>query len=443
MQRFLVLLVTLVLTVGSQLASAANKYPIVLVHGLGGWGPSEFLGIPYWGTLQGNFQAKLKQEGYEVYVVGIGKVSTDWDRACELYAQIKGGRVDYGANHAAFHGHARYGRTYPGLFPKWGEVVNGQLQKVHIIGHSMGGTTMRMLTQLLNNGTKGASLQEDPASHPLFAGGKDWVHSLTGMAAPVKGSTLTDYLDVNLIETVIATTFGVLNALGNVTNQVYDIQLDQWGIKPKEAGESIEVYIKRVLASTMFKPGYTDNAGNSLSPAGATSQNKWVKTLPNVYHYTFVCEGTVDSRDLLLRKIAVPNKVVMNPIVQPLASLIGGRETVTRGYSEEWLPNDGFVPVTAQLGDGVAKVIDFNGTSVRGQWVRFETLKMDHLGLMGANPLIPVYNLFSAHAKILTNLPAHEALKSRRLEEAGEEVAHEADPQTVLSMQAALAPLVV
>ncbi|TMW61235.1 hypothetical protein Poli38472_013698 [Pythium oligandrum] len=434
---------SLVLAIGSHLVSATNKYPIVLVHGMAGFGPGEAFGIPYWGTLQGDFQAKLKKEGYEVLVVGIGKVSSDWDRACELYAQIKGGRVDYGANHAAFHGHARYGRTYPGLFPKWGEVVNGQLQKVHIIGHSMGGTTMRMLTQLLNNGTKGASLQEDPASHPLFAGGKDWVHSLTGLAAPIRGSTLADYLDIGFVELAIVTTFGVLNALGNVTNQAYDIQLDQWGIKPKEAGESLEAYIKRVTASKMFEPGYTDNAGTSLTTVGATAQNKWVKTLPNVYHYTYVCQATVDARDPLFRKIAVPNPFIMSQSVQPIGALLGSRETVNRGFSEEWLPNDGIVPVIAQLGDGEAKVIDFNGKSVRGQWVRFSTLNMDHLGPMGANPLIRVYDLYSAHAKLLTDLPSHEELKKRRRLRAEEEQedAHEAPAEVVRAVQEAIAPL--
>ena len=66
------------------------------------------------------------------------------DRACELYAQISGGTVDYGAVHAEKHGHNRFGRTYSGFAPNWSET-----NKVHLVGHSMGGQTIRTLVQLL------------------------------------------------------------------------------------------------------------------------------------------------------------------------------------------------------------------------------------------------------------------------------------------------------
>ena len=37
----------------------------------------------------------------------------------EFFYQIKGGTVDYGKEHSARHGHARFGRTFPGLYPAW------------------------------------------------------------------------------------------------------------------------------------------------------------------------------------------------------------------------------------------------------------------------------------------------------------------------------------
>eukprot|EP00961_Rhodomonas_salina_P257943 3486195-Rhodomonas_salina.1 len=55
---------------------------------------------------------------------------TVWDRAIELFYQLKGGTVDYGAKHSKHFGHDRWGRsilqtacppeiTFPGLYPEW------------------------------------------------------------------------------------------------------------------------------------------------------------------------------------------------------------------------------------------------------------------------------------------------------------------------------------
>ncbi|MFC6659765.1 hypothetical protein [Deinococcus multiflagellatus] len=62
-------------------------------------------------------------------------MSSNWDRAAELYAQIKGGCVDYGAAHAAQHGHARTdsAKCYPGFYPQWDAA-----HPVNLLGHSMG-----------------------------------------------------------------------------------------------------------------------------------------------------------------------------------------------------------------------------------------------------------------------------------------------------------------
>ena len=38
---------------------------------------------------------------HEVFAAGVGPVSSNWDRAVELYYQIKGGCADYGSTHTA------------------------------------------------------------------------------------------------------------------------------------------------------------------------------------------------------------------------------------------------------------------------------------------------------------------------------------------------------
>ena len=53
-----------------------------------------------------NIRQDLEENGYEAYEASISAFSSNYDRAVELYYYIKGGRVDYGAAHAA-----RYGQT--------------------------------------------------------------------------------------------------------------------------------------------------------------------------------------------------------------------------------------------------------------------------------------------------------------------------------------------
>ena len=98
------------------LAADADKkgYTFVFVHGLCGWGSDDGANkyFPYWGMMTGNLFTELEKKGYTCVAAGVGTVSSAWDRACELYAQLAGGTVDYGAAHSAQHNHARYGRTY-------------------------------------------------------------------------------------------------------------------------------------------------------------------------------------------------------------------------------------------------------------------------------------------------------------------------------------------
>ena len=120
-KKFLCLLLALVMA-GSLLllpAAAANtqsgaeRYPTIYVHGLMGWGEHDqiYAVIPYWG-LTSDLMPYLTGKGYESYAASVGPLSSAWDRACELYAQLTGTTVDYGAAHAAEYGHARTVRDH-------------------------------------------------------------------------------------------------------------------------------------------------------------------------------------------------------------------------------------------------------------------------------------------------------------------------------------------
>lgn len=67
------------------------------------------------------------------------------DRVCQIFYELMGGRVDYGEEHAAFHGHARFGKHYEkGLFPTWGKD-----RPIVVVGHSFGGITAWTLQNYL------------------------------------------------------------------------------------------------------------------------------------------------------------------------------------------------------------------------------------------------------------------------------------------------------
>lgn len=116
----LCLLVTPVTAERSFSSTSGNDYPIILVHGFAGWGKNEMLGYKYWGGLR-DIEAYLNNNGFRTYAATVGPVSSNWDRAVELYYFIKGGTVDYGAAHAKKHNHSRYGRTYPGIYSEWND----------------------------------------------------------------------------------------------------------------------------------------------------------------------------------------------------------------------------------------------------------------------------------------------------------------------------------
>ncbi|XP_039072064.1 lipase-like [Hibiscus syriacus] len=76
--------------------------PIVLVHGIFGFGKGKFGSFSYFGG------AEKKDE--RVLVPDLGSLTSIYDRARELFYYLKGGRVDYGEEHSKACGHYQFGR---------------------------------------------------------------------------------------------------------------------------------------------------------------------------------------------------------------------------------------------------------------------------------------------------------------------------------------------
>ncbi|RLN21200.1 hypothetical protein BBJ28_00023753 [Nothophytophthora sp. Chile5] len=412
------LLSLLLLAVASPLAVLAqNTYPIVLVHGFGGWGRDELFGLKYWGGLQGDIQEQLEQEGYTVYTASIGSFSSNWDRACELYAQIKGGQVDYGAKHSAAHEHSQLGRNYSALYPEWGEEnADGSVNKIHLIGHSMGGQTVRMLTQMLEKGTTGAPVEEDAASHPLFEGGKSWVHSITTISTPNQGTTLADGLSEigDTMKDLIVTVLSAVGIGGDDASMVYDAQLDQWNISAKADDETLGEYYDRVFSSKIFDPDFTDVCVWSLSVAGAKEESTWVETLENVYYYSYATIDTFNSRDWLLRKISLPNILTMLPALDVTSIFLGSRYAPDDlGLSTDWQPNDGAVNTISMSQDYVGELVTYSGTSEIGKWNEMQQLTgLDHMAITGFTLFTEVFDIYLSHAQLLVSLPVDSSERS-------------------------------
>ena len=393
----------------------------MLVSVFSGWGRDEFSGFRYWGGIQGDFQDELTARGYKVYTAAVGPFSSNWDRACELYAIIKGGRVDYGKQHSATHKHLRFGRNYTGLYTKWGTVnLDGSINKVHLIGHSMGGQTIRMLAQMLAHGTTGAPVEEDPSSHPLFAGGKSWVHSITTISTPNQGTTLADGFSVigDEVKDLIAGVYGIIGILGPHVEMFYDVKMDQWGISSKRPGETLQAYLDRVFSSSIFDPGFQDACLWSLSTRGAKEEATWVKTLSDVYYYSYTTVATFGTRDFFFRKIALPRLLTVMMILKPLAVFLGGRYAPdSMNLSTDWQPNDGLVNSISMASDGVGSVTTFtdDDASQMGTWnVMPQLNRLDHLGIIGNTIHLQVLDLYEGHAALLASLPTTSS--ARRLE---------------------------
>lgn len=362
---------------GQAAPTVRNHHPMALVGGFTVWGREEGLGFKYWGGRQ-DIQEDLKSKGYAVVTAAPGPFASNWDRACELFALLKGGRVDYGKAHAAAHGHARMGRAHAALLPGWGDAT----PKVHLIGHSMGGQTTRVLVQLLMKGDE-AERKANPheALSPLFQGGHAWVASVTSIATPHDGTTLT-WRREGLVGPA-QKLFALAASLGKPGREsFYDAKLEQWGLTRAQE-ESHGAFLRRVFSSPLWK-GPRDFSVHELSPEGALELNAWVHAQPEVYYFSWSTEKT--HPDTKGCQVPSPH---MTPLWY-LGSRFMGRTISAPGHKTldgTWFRNDGVVNTRSMAGPSGDPIHLFEGTAQRGHWNHMGVLKdWDHTEIIGIGP---------------------------------------------------------
>ena len=167
-----------------------TNYTYVFVHGLSGWGSydSTYKVMPYWGMFGGDLMKYLNDKGFNAYAASVDPNGSAWDRACELYAQLTGTRVDYGKAHSERCNHERYGTDFTGraLIPSFSAE-----DKINLLGHSFGGATTRVFASIMEKGSEEEKVVT-PADElsDYFKGGKgDCIHSVTSLAAPHNGTS--------------------------------------------------------------------------------------------------------------------------------------------------------------------------------------------------------------------------------------------------------------
>ena len=373
-----------------------------------GWGPDEMAGYKYWGG-KNDIINYLKEQGFEVYTASVGPVSSNWDRAVELYYQIKGGQVDYGQDHAKTYGLIQKpeAKNFPGLYPDW-----DQNHPIHIIGHSMGGQTARMLQYLLESVFYLEEEKEQPEESTLLGYvHTGWTTSITTISTPHNGTTLSDIITKGI--PFLQDVMGVAAVVGN---DFYDFDLQQWGFE-KRGEETWAAYFKRMREHKAW--GTRNMCAWDVSLEGARALNTLAPVSSNIYYFSYATSNTkLDSA----RGFHVPHKS-MNLILRANARIMGRKKAYwTDGTATDstWYENDGIVNTISQLGpttgtDGEDHIVAYKAGEllIPGQWYHIKTYNLDHKafighGLKGDEKIKEMLALFKDQCNRLQSLPAKE-----------------------------------
>lgn len=330
-----------------------SRLVYIFCHGLNGCGQydKQYKKKPYWGGASGDVVSEWRNKGAEAYAASVAPQGSAWDRACELYAQIAGAKVDYGKAHSSEYRHSRTGRDFAGcaLIPVWDDDT-----RLVLIGHSFGGATIRLFAELLAHGSeeeRAATVPEDLS--PLFAGGMaERVHAIVTLAAPTNGTS------------------------------AYELSKDP-GFKPKQVKVSrrhkiLDLMMKRATRIRMDDRDPRDWANFDMRPDNARALNARISTLSNAYYLSVPCDATVpvDGRT------RVPDHKLVDPFLVRTSALMGRYVGVTAGgcvMDESWHANDGLVNTISARAPFDAPQQPFQeGNVQKGVWNVMDDLHVDH-----------------------------------------------------------------
>jgi triacylglycerol lipase len=245
---------------------------VIFVHGIFGWGENE-LPFSYWGDALAQFAASR----FEAHEVKCGPASSFRDRACEVFAQIKGGDFIYemttgdaGAKRPRVPRNERRRVAGP-LLPDWSAD-----QPVILVGHSAGAHTCLALQRLLRD------------DHFAVGSNADWVEAVICISGVLNGSTLTYK-------------FGCDPATGVLTG--HPERLIGAGVEIANHGRAlplagIDLWLEQWTDRSAFVSG-KDNLAYDLSLSGCRAANASFSTNPNTYYLSLVTSMPAERPSLI------------------------------------------------------------------------------------------------------------------------------------------------
>ncbi len=366
-------------TVKAEPENFKTNYTFVFVHGLSGWGSYDTANkfLKYWGMFGGDLLDYLDEQGFECVSASVAPHGSAWDRACELYAQLAGTVVDYGKEHSERCNHERFGTDYSNdpLIEKWDSE-----NKINLLGHSFGGATVRLLAELMANGSEAEqnATEKDDLS-PLFEGGKaEYIYSITALASPHNGTTAYDVGEVE--DDVPATLkYKIQNKLNSLM-----------GAANKEDEDGRADF---------------DNANFDMLLDNAAALNESISTLENVYYFSVPATATVKNEDGTYS----PDEDKMEMLFQKTSRLMGKFTEVSPGgikADERWLENDGLVNTISATAPFNAPQREYTeGDVSKGEWNIMPIFDGDHMSLQGGLFVKKdVRDFYTAHLNMINSL---------------------------------------
>ncbi len=321
--------------------------PIVFCHGLFGWGERQLGGYPYFVCAR---RLERKEPGkYPPFLFpSTGPISSVHDQACELFYQLKGGRVNYGREHSERFAHARYSRDYSGqgMYPRWDAE-----RPLDFVAHSMGAPVVRKLQHLLATGFFSA---EDGVDYGTSS---RWIRSITTVSGVHNGSTLTWILGADeetgiarsdatalKIFTRLVTRYAALQQSSKKLTEWYDLHLEQWGI---ERSGDISDSLKRLFEDPAFFSS-KDWALYDLTPNALEEFNAQTREYEGTWYFSYVTRSTVS----LVPGFDIPIPYWTHFFLIPFAFKMGCFRPKSarwkRVTDRRWRANDGMCPSWSQ-----------------------------------------------------------------------------------------------